>query len=1048
MALTAEQIQEQLEAYFDSDEGKTLLDNITANISDEYTEASFEESGASDYGLTPAGVGNLVSYGDISLEDWQKQNIVTDGNNNTSLSNDQLTQLKTFAAMQPKYDPIKVGVGIGSDTGTTSGADRLRSEELRKTPGPIYTSFDAYARALQDHNKKIKTYIEDNKIPTSITTPDGTKLELNLGLTPVYYQEQRDGGRLQNVLHMNTDQGYYTQLGGVGQYGSYHRPKISQSKSFFEGFKEVAPFFAAFVGVAILGPMAAQYIGSTGMGQFLSTTSSKIIAAVKNAPATFKGMAGAINNTFQTLLSTAGVPADIASRITFDSAGTLAAAIKGTSYAEEYLDKESKAAIDAALASATGASGLPGGGVYSGPGAGPEGEINPNVIYNLTTGATTGADTTEEEDPADTIDATAIVNAAADAVATPDENEDVIAANTAVDEAETGLEDATNNVTTVVQEENAKVDSAKAYANYVRSRYGPFSFAYRSAKKRADKAELDAQNEINQARTAASVAQADFENAKKAAIGAQRDAEDEYKKAVAQARREAEAEVRNKIIEARAEAKAAAEARAAAKEAGISEAQDGYSDVIDGAGEVSYDDPETTDYADTTAGQEEVQEAIDEATGEKKEELIEAAEEAAAKPVEEAKPVVTTSDGTDAPATEVKYEESDDPIEVTTEVEPVEKPEDPPLEIEEPPKYPEKEEVIEETTETDAGGSGGGGAGEGAGAGAGAGAGGGGSEGAGEEGEETGATDIIAAQLREAIAAETDPKVKEGLQTELDKWLSGGPAEYQTLPEGPPAPDVSDVSSADPLAAISWVASLVDYFKQEPTSSVPELADTGTEDPSVATGGAGTATGTGTGTGTTTQPGAGEAGTSVADATGTGTGDADATGAGAGDADAVGAGTEVSDTPGAGAGDVGDPGDVGEGTGTGAGTGTGTGGGTGSGTGTGTGSGEGAGEGSGTGTGTGFGSQQLMQLLQPRRVQVESKPTEELKYVYDISGRYIPIEQYRSPFGLPSLSTPPQRTRPMGFKRGGLVSQHTDNISNYKEVGTVDDLLRILRDKR
>ena len=81
MALTAEQIQEQLEAYFDSDEGKAYIDNITANISDEYTES---EGGG-------PGTGNFVGYGDISLEDWQKQNIVTDGNNNTSLSNDQLT---------------------------------------------------------------------------------------------------------------------------------------------------------------------------------------------------------------------------------------------------------------------------------------------------------------------------------------------------------------------------------------------------------------------------------------------------------------------------------------------------------------------------------------------------------------------------------------------------------------------------------------------------------------------------------------------------------------------------------------------------------------------------------------------------------------------------------------------------------------------------------------------------------------------------------------------------------------------------------------------
>ena len=92
--------------------------------------------------------------------------------------------------------------------------------------------------------------------------------------------------------------------------------------------------------------------------------------------------------------------------------------------------------------------------------------------------------------------------------------------------------------------------------------------------------------------------------------------------------------------------------------------------------------------------------------------------------------------------------------------------------------------------------------------------------------------------------------------------------------------------------------------------------------------------------------------------------------------------------------------------------------------------------------------QQLLQLLQPRQVQVKSAPLADIKRIYDISGRYIPIEEYRSPFGLPSLGRPPQQTRPMGFKQGGLVSQNTDNMFDHKEVGTVNDLLRILRDKR
>ena len=106
------------------------------------------------------------------------------------------------------------------------------------------------------------------------------------------------------------------------------------------------------------------------------------------------------------------------------------------------------------------------------------------------------------------------------------------------------------------------------------------------------------------------------------------------------------------------------------------------------------------------------------------------------------------------------------------------------------------------------------------------------------------------------------------------------------------------------------------------------------------------------------------------------------------------------------------------------------------------------GDGTGDGTGTGFGSQQLMQLLQPRQVQVKSAPLADIKRIYDISGRYIPIEEYGSPYGLPSLGPLSRQTRPMGFKQGGLASKNTDNIFDRKEVGTVNDLLRILRAKK
>ena len=345
---------------------------------------------------------------------------------------------------------------------------------------------------------------------------------------------------------------------------------------------------------------------------------------------------------------------------------------------------------------------------------------------------------------------------------------------------------------------------------------------------------------------------------------------------------------------------------------------------------------------------------------------------------------------------------------------------------------------------------------------------------------------------------ETDPELKAKLEEEYKKYegaFQEGSFNKQTIedivgPAGMPFDFVGNTVNTNPVNILGWIGKIKDILEDkddappieggvtetDPSKKDPNLPDTDPTDPSggdvvtpkvdpptfdpapadgaadttdTTTGGAGADEDLGTGTifedPDQTGAGTGGAGTGTTGPTDEpGGGDADTIGDGTGAADTIGTGTGVSDTPGAGAGDVGDPGDVGEGTGTGVGTGTGTGGGTGSGTGTG--SGEGAGEGSGTGTR--FGSQQLMQLLQPRRVQVESSPVADIKRIYDISGRYIPIEQYRSPFGLPSLSTPPQRIRPMGFKRGGLVSQHTDNMSNYKEVGTVDDLLRILRDKR
>ena len=737
MALTPEQIQEQLEAYFDSDEGKSYLDGITASISDEYTESEG---------------GGYVSYGNISLEDWQEQNIVTDGNNNTSLSNDQLTQLKTFAAMQPKYDPIKVGVGMGTEAGaTTSDADRIRSEELRKTPGPIYTNFAAYSKALQDHNKKIKTYIEDNKIPTSITTPDGTKLEakcrLNTCLLP------RTAGRWQTAeypLHMNSDQGYYTQLGGIGQYGSYHRPKISQSKSFLEGLKDQAPYFAAFIGAAILGPMAFQYIGSTGMGQFLSTASSKIITAVKNAPATFAsifGKEGAINTTFQNLLVSAGADAAIAEKVTLNLLGSIAATTKGISYAEQYLDEESRAAISAAAASATGASGLPGGGTYSGPGAGPNGEVNPNVIYNLTTGATAGATEDDADASGDALDAVTVIDAlvgddddgdadvnsaitdavnagggddevvaaagsaAAANVSSVDEDADVIAATGATETATTNAAKATQTYSDFLAGVGMEDLDRTIAANEAQLRRIPRIYRKTGRGKffqrRIDQAKIEKRNRLTKAKQIADAAKVDLENAKKAEALARKRAEDTYKSNVAQARRDAEEAVRAAIATSRADAKAAAEARAAerdaAEEAGVSEARGGYSDVAGSAGTYSYDDP--------TGGLS----TSEPATGDEPSEDELTAAAIAANPQEDVDTTVTSDvtggepDTTVTPKVDPNFPTQPDPTDTTDETDKTDTTDE-----------TDKTDTTDETDTTDAGGGGGGGGG-GAGSGAGAG---------------------------------------------------------------------------------------------------------------------------------------------------------------------------------------------------------------------------------------------------------------------------------------------------------------------------------------
>ena len=128
----------------------TVLENFVIP-SDQYTEAAG--------GFSPSNL--VVPVSQEYLNSWTAANQVTDGNNGTPLSNAQLQQIKTFSALQPKYVPIVPGE-----------EDRYnkRMEQAQQTPGAIYSNFEAYSLAMQDHNAAVKQYIEQEGIPTSTET--------------------------------------------------------------------------------------------------------------------------------------------------------------------------------------------------------------------------------------------------------------------------------------------------------------------------------------------------------------------------------------------------------------------------------------------------------------------------------------------------------------------------------------------------------------------------------------------------------------------------------------------------------------------------------------------------------------------------------------------------------------------------------------------------------------------------------------------------------------------------------------------------------------
>jgi hypothetical protein len=932
----------------------TVLENFVIP-SDQYTEASG--------GFSPSNL--VVPVSEEYLNSWTAANQVTDANNSTPLSNAQLQQIKTFSALQPKYVPIVPGE-----------EDRYnkRMEQAQQTPGAIYSNFEAYSLAMQDHNATVKEYIEQENIPTS-TVVDGKTLYLNLGTTPAYYQEQADGGQLKNIWHPGQRSGegntFYTQTGEVGTYGTFARDAYGTEKN--PPLKDAAPFIAAALvaTASVVAVKAAAAASGTSTG-FVTFTPATAVAETGGS-SVISSLTGALN---------AGT--DAASKVLSNFVASVTGA-SATTAAGAPIVTLGKIATGGTVAAGVGAvaeglstaGGLPGGIVYNGPGAGPDGGFNPSVIYNLTANAE--AEKEEDTSAQDTIDITAAVTAAVDALDTPEDDEAVVAANTVVAEAETAVQAASDNVATVIEETNASVAGAEGYANYARQRYGVFSSVYKNAKKRADAAKLEAEREVDAARRKELEAQAEVENAKKAQAGAFRDAEDAYRVARAETTRQTEARVRQEI-QARKEQERI--------ERTTDTDGDGIYDVVDlfpndasewrdsdGDGTGDNAQQKLADDLLAERKQEQAEQAkqeqknLEEAQKRAEDQLIEEARLAEEKRLEEERLAEEARAAAEAEAEaererqrlEEEALEAREEEEITVDVvDDLTEPdfEDQPLEIEPPSVEPPVETEVTETTEEESSAGGGGGGGAGA----------GGSEGAGELGEETGSTDIVAAQLKEAIDLETDPDVKAGLQGELDKWLSGGPAVYETLPLGPPAPDVLD-SDFNALDAISWVANLTDYFKQDPTSSTPVEPETGTEDPTIATGGTGAAAGTGTGTGETGQPGTGDDGT----------------------------GTGASGIPGAGAGEIGDPSDVGEGTGTGEGTGSGTGGGDGSGEGTGEGSGVGAGLGAGLGIGLAAG------MLRPQGVTKTLFEDLQFKPMYQAPEAVQKATVYQTPQATPSL---------------------------------------------
>mgnify|MGYP003133217512 CR=1 FL=1 len=288
------------------------------------------------------------------------------------------------------------------------------------------------------------------------------------------------------------------------------------------------------------------------------------------------------------------------------------------------------------------------------------GEADLNVIYNIADATQQIKDEEEEEQSEqDAIDIAAAVSTAVDAITVPEDNPDVIAANDAVTAAQTAAQTASDNVATVIEQTDSAVASAEARTQYMLRTYGGASAQAKRARQLEKKAKQDARDKVNQAKTAESAAKTKYEDSIKLQQGTYRDAQDAYKVAQVKARRDAEADVQQRIAERKEQERIRQEADTDG---------DGIKDIYD----LFPDDP--NEWSDSDGdGVGDIAQALEEEARQRA--IEEAAEQNRLAELERQR---LEEEARKAREAEEEQEK------VVVPVEPIEPPEDPPLDIPEP----------------------------------------------------------------------------------------------------------------------------------------------------------------------------------------------------------------------------------------------------------------------------------------------------------------------------------------------------------------------------